>query len=46
MLSTIVETNGAVKCELLLKATDFVDFVCAERLYQRFESNKVQYMLG
>ncbi|MPC23495.1 hypothetical protein E2C01_016545 [Portunus trituberculatus] len=42
MQSTIVETNGAVKCEVFLKAIDFVDFVCAERLYQHqhFESTK------
>ncbi|XP_063847992.1 uncharacterized protein LOC135093049 [Scylla paramamosain] len=40
ILSTVVETKGAVKCELLLKATHFVDFVCAERLHQHFEATK------
>ena len=43
-MSTVVETNGAVKCELLLKATHFVDFVCAERLHQHFEAKKVGFL--
>ncbi|XP_050696832.1 uncharacterized protein LOC126985707 [Eriocheir sinensis] len=36
-MSAVVHTKGAVKCEPVLKTPEFVDIVCAERLYQQFE---------
>lgn len=41
VMSTVVHTKGAVKCEPVLKTKKFIDIVCAERLYQQFEDKMV-----